>query len=156
MRHFPCRENAKCLPEQLGACIDASAPNTAPAFAAHDVGHSIIRTIDEPLQYSNQPKFCANPVKPESIVKEMVVALGFRHKNKPVELRSLGNIIDTTRRRATFRFAVRWDKAPSRALIEDMREGVRPLRPTSQTYAGDVDFIDIQLELIAPPVIPAG
>lgn len=86
----------------------------------------------------------------------MVVALGFRHKNKPVELRALGNIIDTTRRRATFRFAVRWDKAPSRALIDDMREGMRPLRPTSQTYAGDVDFIDIQLELIQPPAVPRG
>jgi hypothetical protein len=91
-------------------------------------------------------------VKPESIVKEMVVALGFRHKNKPVELRSLGNIIDTTRRRATFRFAVRWAKAPSCALINDMRHGTRPLRPTSQAYAGDVDFIDILLELLPSAV----
>jgi len=92
--------------------------------------------------------FEQTPVKPESIVKEMVVALGFRHKNKPVELRSLGNVIDTTRRRATFRFAVRWAKEPSCALIEDMRDGMRPLRPTSQAYASDVDFIDIRLELI--------
>lgn len=78
----------------------------------------------------------------------MVVALGFRHKNKPVELRSLGNSIDTTRRRATFRFAVRWAKTPTSALIDDMREGLRPLLPTSQTYAGDVDLIDIRLELL--------
>lgn len=90
------------------------------------------------------------PVKPESIVKEMVVALGFRHKNKPVELRLLGNNIDTTCRRATFRFAVRWAKTPSCALVDDMRDGMRPLRPTSQAYAGDVDFIDIRLELIPP------
>lgn len=83
----------------------------------------------------------------ESNVKEMVVALGFRHKNKPVELRALGNSVDTTRRRATFRFAVRWAKPPSASLIDDMRSGMNPLRPTTQAYAGDVDFIDIRLEL---------
>ncbi|WP_218779336.1 hypothetical protein, partial [Paraburkholderia caledonica] len=54
----------------------------------------------------------------ESNVKEMVVALGFRHKNRPVELRALGNDIDTTRRRATFRFAVRWVQVPSAALLD--------------------------------------
>ena len=88
----------------------------------------------------------------ESNVKEMVVALGFRHKNKPVELRALGNAIDTTCRRATFRFAVRWAKAPTAALINDMRSGVNPLRPTTQAYAGDVDFIDIRLELAPNPL----
>ncbi|MGF6603297.1 hypothetical protein P3T23_008051 [Paraburkholderia sp. GAS448] len=93
----------------------------------------------------------------ESNVKEMVVALGFRHKNKPVELRALGNAIDTTRRRATFRFAVRWAKAPSATLIDDMRVGMSPLRPTTQAYASDVDFIDIRLELVSNPVLqPAG
>ncbi|UIF89423.1 hypothetical protein [Cupriavidus sp. UYPR2.512] len=95
-------------------------------------------------------------MKPESVVKEMVVALGFRHKNRPLELRCLGNIIDTTRRRATFRFAVRWAKAPSSELIADMRNGLRPLHPTSQAYAGDVDLIDIQLEAIPPSVAPGG
>lgn len=89
----------------------------------------------------------------ESSVKEMVVALGFRHKNKPIELKALGNAIDTTRRRATFRFAVRWAKAPSAALIDDMQAGTSPLRPTTQAYASDVDFIDIQLEL-APNLVP--
>lgn len=83
----------------------------------------------------------------------MVVALGFRHRNKPVELRALGNAIDTMRRRATFRFAVRWAKAPSAALLDDMRVGMSPQRPTTQAYAGDVDFIDIRLEL-APNQVP--
>lgn len=84
----------------------------------------------------------------ESNVKEMVVVLGFRHKNKPVELRALGNSIDTTRRRATFRFAVRWAKSPSASLVDDMLFSMSPLRPTTQAYAGDVDFIDIRLELL--------
>ncbi|PNE59648.1 hypothetical protein A8H39_00420 [Paraburkholderia fungorum] len=82
----------------------------------------------------------------------MVVALGFRHKNKPVELRALGNSIDTMRRRATFRFAVRWAKTPSAGLIDDMVESMSPLRPTTQAYASDVDFIDIRLELASTPV----
>ena len=84
----------------------------------------------------------------ESNVKEMVVALGFRHKNKPVELRDLGNSIDTTRRRATVRFAIRWAKNPTPALIDEMRLAVRRLPPTTQAYASDVEYIDVQLELV--------
>ncbi len=83
----------------------------------------------------------------ESNVKEMVVALGFRHKNKPVELRDLGNSIDTTRRRATVRYAVRWAKTPTPGLVDEMRLAVRRLPPTTQAYASDVEYIDVQLEL---------
>ncbi len=78
-------------------------------------------------------------------VKKLIVSLGWRHRNRPVEVRSLGNSVDTIRRRATFRFAVRWAKVPSQALIEGMSAGTSPLPPTTQAYATDVDCIDIEL-----------
>lgn len=79
-------------------------------------------------------------------VKNLVIRLGWRHKNKPLEVRALGNSVDTIRRRATFRYGVLWAKAPSPALIEDMRAGTSPLQPTTQAYASDVDRIEIELE----------
>ena len=104
--------------------------------------------------YSAYVNFVENEtiVSLESNVKEMLIALGFRHKNKPVELRALGNTIDTRSRRATFRFAVRWAKTPSAALTDDMRTGMTAIRPTTQAYASDVDFIDIHLELASNSV----
>lgn len=84
----------------------------------------------------------------ETRVKRLVVSLGLRHRNRVAEVRALGNGVDTTRRRAWFRFGIRWTRAVSPALCEEMGAAVQ-FPPSVQAYASDVDAIDIELVSLA-------
>ncbi|WP_321935569.1 hypothetical protein [Paraburkholderia sp. J8-2] len=84
----------------------------------------------------------------ETRVKRLVVGLGRKHRNLVTELRSMGNGVDTVRRRAWFRFGVNWTRTPSPALTDEMRASVQ-IPPSVQAYASDVDTIEIELVMLA-------
>lgn len=84
----------------------------------------------------------------ETEVKETLLKVGHRHKNRILALRNCGNGIDSRQRRAWFRFDVLWARTPSSGLLADLA-GLAPIRPTSQAYASDVDRIDLMVSSTA-------
>lgn len=73
-------------------------------------------------------------------VKELLVSIGFRHKNRILALIDAGVQIDTLSRCATQTLRIQWKKPMTPEMAQDLK-AIAPMRPSTEIYAHDVDKI---------------
>ena len=73
-------------------------------------------------------------------VKELLVSIGFKNKNRILTIVDAGVFIDTLKRSAIQTLRIQWRKPASKELLNDLMS-IAPMRPSTESYAHDVDKI---------------